>query len=64
MKTWWSDKQDPVMWTSIEDNEADKTQCLLKGAYGWFGKAGGDYIFIRETVHGCEFPDESLVLTW
>jgi len=62
MKDWWSSKQEPVEWTSISD--AEPTDCNLKGAYGWFGKLGGDYVFIRQTVHGCDFPDESLVLTW
>ena len=60
VKSWWSSKQEPVEFDSI----ITKEPCGLKGAYGWFGKVGTSNVFIRETVHGCEIADGSIVLTW
>ena len=57
---WFNSEQEPVMWESIMTADP----CKLKGAYGWYKVTGFGWAFIRETVYGCEIPNDARVLTW
>jgi len=48
------------MWDSIITGDP----CKMKGAYGWFKKAGTNSVFIRETIYGCSLDTGNQILTW
>merc|ERR1711971_655985 len=57
---WFSSRQEPVGFTSIET----AAPCKLTGNYHWYKNAGVDGAVIRHKVSECEIGEGAIVMTW